>query len=177
MRNTALVVTTIVFCYFATGCGDSKAEAEKRRQAEEEKQKQAEVERTKQAILRVFRADQQLHKKLDALPPKSTPSQLAWAVGNYCDDLGKLEMNDCPADFRVAYRTHVGAWREVQAAIKQLPDGFLEGVLMGAMNSVLRGEVDGGTARLEGGLQRSIDRIRDTWIDVEKIGAKYGVAL
>jgi hypothetical protein len=48
---------------------------------------------------------------------------------------------------------------------------------MGAMNGILRGEVDGGTSRLEGGLKRALERVRDTWIEVEKIGAKYGAAL
>jgi hypothetical protein len=48
---------------------------------------------------------------------------------------------------------------------------------MGAMNGLLRGESDGGTARLEGGVRRALERVRDTWIEVEKIGARYGAAL
>ena len=39
-------------------------------------------------------------------------------------------MSDCPADFRVAYRHHMRAWREAELAIKQLPDGLLEGLFM-----------------------------------------------
>ena len=65
----------------------------------------------------------------------------------------------------------------MQAAVKQLPDGFLEGVLMGAVNRLLRGEEDGGTGRLEGDVKRAAERVRATWEEVEKIGAKYGVAL
>ena len=137
----------------------------------------SEAERTKVVVLRVLQADRQLSKRFEALPPNTTPSQFAWAVGMYCDGLERLEMSDCPADFRVAYRHHVQAWRETQAALKQLPDGFLEGLFMGAMNSFLRREQDGGVARLEGGLQRAMERVRDTWIEVEKTGAKYGAAL
>src|SRR4051794_7649122 len=120
MRHFAAVAATVIVSCFASGCGDSKADAEKK--------KQAEAEKTKQAIVRVLRADQQMGKRRELLPPNSTPSQLAWTVGQYCNDLDKLDMSDCPADFRVAYRHHIGAWRETHEAIKQLPDGFLEGV-------------------------------------------------
>lgn len=136
-----------------------------------------EVERTKAAILRVLQADKVLAQKRDSLPPNATPSQIAWVISEYCNDLERLEMSDCPADFRVAYRHHLGAWREAVAAIKQLPDGILEGLFTGAMNSLLRGESDGGTARLEGSVQRALERVRDTWIEVEKIGARYGAAM
>ncbi len=52
---------------------------------------------------------------------------MAQAVDQYCDDLEKLNMSDCPADFRVAYREHMRAWREVGAAYRELPDTFTEG--------------------------------------------------
>jgi len=169
VQKLILVAAAMLVCSMVSGCRDSNAEAEKKKLAESEK--------AKQAILRVLRADQQLGKKRDLLPPKSTPSQIAWAVGKYCDDLEKLEMGDCPADFRVAYRAHIGAWRETQAAIKELPEGPLEAILVGAINGLFRGERDGGTARLEGSLKRSLDRVRDTWIEVEKTGARYDAAL
>jgi hypothetical protein len=133
--------------------------------------------KTKAAIERVFRADDKLAKERERLPPKATPSQIAWSFGVYCDALERLDTADCPADFRVAFGQHIRAWREAQVALQQLPDGFLEGLLMGALNSVLRGENDGGTSRLEGELKRTIERVRTTYEEVEKIGAKYGVAL
>lgn len=135
-----------------------------------------EAEKNKQVILRVMREDTQASKKRN-LPPNLPPSQVAYAIGQYCTDLERLEMADCPADFRIAYRQHARAWREAQAAIQQLPDGFLEGFFMGAMNSLLRREDDGGTRRLEGELKRSLERVRITWEEVEKIGARYGAAL
>ena len=158
MRNVVLVVAAVVACSVTAGCTSSEDKAN-------------------QNILRVLRADKELAKKRESLPPNATPSQIAWNVGQYCNDLERLDMADCPADFRVAYRHHIGAWREAQAAIQALPDGFLEGLFMGAMNGILRGEADGGTSRLEGGLKRALERVRDTWIEVEKIGAKYGAAL
>jgi len=170
MRNSIFVVVVTVMCIVAAGCSESSTSSKS-------SPAQSEAEKTKQAILRVLRADQHFAKKRESLPPNSTPSQIAWAVGQYCNDLERLDMADCPADFRVAYRHHMGAWREAQAAVQQLPDGFLEGVFMGAMNGLLRGESDGGTSRLEGGLKRALERVGDTWIEVEKIGAKYGAAL
>ena len=105
------------------------------------------------------------------------PSQIAWALGTYCDGLKRIEMADCPADFRVAYRQHARAWRDAQAAVRQLPDGFLEGFFMGFFNGLLRGEGDGGTGRLQGELKRSLERVRASWEEVEKVAAKYGAAL
>ena len=45
------------------------------------------------------------------------------------------------------------------------------------MNSLLRGESDGGQSRLEGDVKRSLERVRTTWEEVERIGAKYDAAL
>jgi hypothetical protein len=137
----------------------------------------AAAERTRAAIERVLKADEKLAKERGNLPPKATPSQIAWSIGVYCDGMERLEMGDCPADFRVAYKQHMRAWRDTQAAVSQLPDSFLEGVFLGFFNGMLRGELDGGSGRLEGDLKRAIERVRTTWEEVEKIGAKYGAAL
>jgi hypothetical protein len=165
MRNAAILWAVGFGGVLAAGCGRS------------EPTPAAQAEKDRQAILRVLRADQELAKRRRELPPDATPSQIAWAVGRYCDELERLDTSDCPADFRVAYRHHAGAWREAQAALAKLPDGVLEGVLTGAMNALLRGELDGGAGRLEGELKRSLERVRDTWIEVEKVGARYGAAL
>ncbi len=156
---TRLIVLPLVLV--GTGCGNSADAANK----------------IKAAIEQVMKADEKLAKQRDNLPPNATPSQIAWSIGVYCDGLEKIDMSECPADFRVAYKQHIRAWRETQAAVAQLPDSFLEGVFVGFFNSLLRGEVDGGTGRLEGDLKRAMERVRTTWEEVEKIGAKYGAAL
>jgi hypothetical protein len=98
------------------------------------------TDKTKGAIERVLKADENLAKARDNLSPKSAPSQVAWAIGACCDGPEKLAMADCPADFRVAYRQHTRAWRDTQAALKELPDSFLEGVFMRFLNRALRGD-------------------------------------
>lgn len=129
-------------------------------------------------ILAVLRADQELARERESSVPASAgPIAMAAAVGRYCDRLESLDMSGCPADFRVAFRHHIGAWREVQAALQQYPDGFLQGLLVGAVNGMLRGEQDGGQSRLEGALRTGLERVRDTWIEVEKIGAAHGAVL
>lgn len=159
-----LILAALPIIPLVAGCGASGSTSE--------------TERTKAAILRVLQAQQDLAMKVkDSLPPKLKPSRCASAIGEYCNALERLEMSDCPADFRVAFRHYVGALREEQAALKQLGDSLLEVVFMGAMNTLLRGEKDGGTARLVGGLRRAEERERDTWIEVEKIAARYGAAL
>ncbi len=116
-------------------------------------------------------------KQIKSLPSNAAPSQVAQAIDKYCGELERVDMSDCPADFRVAYRHHIGACHEARRALEKLPDSILEGFFMGAINAALRGEMDGGTSRLEGGVNQAFGRVRETWIEVEKIGAKYGAAL
>ena len=158
MRPLLLTLAALLVCVFNSGCSSAKNTA-------------------KQNILRVIRADEALAKKRDALPANSTPSQVAHTIGIYCAELEALDMSDCPPEFRVAYRHHIGAWRELQAAVREIPDGFWSQVFAGALNAWLRGEADGGTSRLEGGVNRALERIRDTWIEVERIAASYDAVL
>jgi hypothetical protein len=154
----------ILLVVVGAGCGNSVETAK------------AAADKTKWAIERVLRADEKLYKEGMKLAPNAAPSHLARAIGVYCDGLDQLDMSDCPADFRVAYRQHVRAWREAQAVVKGLPEGFLQGVFMGVFNALLRGEADGGRGRLEGDLKHAMERVRTTWEEVEKTGAKYGAA-
>jgi hypothetical protein len=135
------------------------------------------AEQTKTAIERVLKADKQLADEAKNLPPNATPSQVARRIGAYCDKLERLNKSDCPADFRVAYKHHLGAWREARDALGQLPDGFLGGLFLGVFNGLTRAEWDGGAGRLEGDLKGALQRVRTTWEEVEKVAAKYGVAL
>jgi hypothetical protein len=169
VRFVPILVAATLGGVSAPGCG--------RPPAPTAAQEPPQAEKDRQAVRRVLLADRELAWKRDAIPPGATPSQVAWAVGRYCDDLERLDTSDCPADVRVAYRHHAGAWREAEAAIRQLPEDFLDGLLKGAANSVLRGEPDGGLGRLEGGVRRSLERFRDTRIEVEKVAARYGAAL
>ena len=146
------------------GCGGSSART-------------TQADRTKAAILRVLQEDNRLCEGVKKLSPGTPPSQVALAVGEYCDEAGRLDLSECPPDFRVAYRHHIEAWREAQGVIKELPDTFLQGFLMGAINGFLRNEADGGTARVEGQLRRALEGIRETFHEVERIGVTHGAAL
>lgn len=137
----------------------------------------SEAERVCAAVLRVLKEDRQLVERTQNLPPDAKPSQVAWAIGRYCDGLEALPMSDCPADFRVAYKQHTRAWRAVQDATAALPNGLWSGLWMGVKNQLLRGEADGGQSRLEGGLQKAFDEVKQTWQAIEQTAAKYGAAL
>jgi hypothetical protein len=166
MRSGLVATVVIPFVLLNGGCSRESDKAK------------AATEKTRAAIERVLKADDKLAKEREKnLPPKANPSQIGWSIGVYCDGLERLEMSDCPADFRVAYRQHIRAWRDAEAAVKKMPDSFLEGVFVGIWNSALRGEADGGTSRLEGDLKRATERVRTTWEEVERTGAKYGAAL
>jgi hypothetical protein len=182
-------------CLVATGCSDSTStgsdkaavrskdtglsETEKAKFAEEERARErVEAEMIKKAILAILKEDDRIGKAMQGkIGEDATPSQVAQAINSSCSQAEALDLSKCPAEFRVAYKQHLRAWRDAQAAVQQLPDGFLEGVFMGAMNSLLRDESDGGQKRLEGDLKRAIERVRTSWEEVEKSGAKYGAAL
>ena len=140
----------------------------------------SEEEKTKQAILFILREDKRIHEatiEQQLRRSDATPSQLAQAIANYCAQAEALNLSSCPADFRVAYRHHIHAWRKVQAAVQELLDGFLEGVFIGFFNSLLRGELDGGVSRLLSNVENAEKQVEATWMEVEKIAAKYGAAL
>jgi hypothetical protein len=131
---------------------------------------------TQRAITRVFVADRQYSKDtVGTLPNDGYPSQIASAIGAYCLSAEQMDTSDTPPRFQVAYKQHLRAWREMQVAIAQLPDGLLAGVFAGAFNRLLRGELDGGAGRFEGSVLAAQERIRSTWEEVERIAAEHGV--
>jgi hypothetical protein len=133
---------------------------------------------TQVPIVRVLAAEKLLaDKHWKSLPPDAKPSQVAGVLQAYCADAQRLDLSACPADFRVAFRHYVAALDEVRQATAQKPDDFAEGVLLGALNSVLLGEADGGAGRIQGNLNLAVERVKATYAEVERIGAKYGAAL
>jgi len=137
----------------------------------------SEVDSTKRAILIVLNEDKRLGDTMKSADANITPSQLAERIAVYCSQAEALDLTASPADFRLAYRQHIRAWRDARGAIKELPDSVLDGIFMGAMNSLLMGEKDGGTGRIRGDVKEAIEHVRTTWEEVERIGVKYGAAL
>ena len=130
------------------------------------------------AILAVLHEDKRLADLTkNTARPKAKHSEVAWKIGQYCDLGEQLDLASCPADFRVAFRHHLRAWREVQHAVAQMPDDLLSEVVMGFINGLLRQEMDGGKGRLQANVQHAMSRVYSTWEEVEKIGAKYGGCL
>lgn len=133
---------------------------------------------TAAAILRVLKADKAAGERhTGSIPQNATASQVANAIATYCEAAATIDTTGCPADFKIAYRHHISAWRDVQGAFQQLPEGFIDGVLMGALNLYLQGEVDGGISRMQGAIQEGMQNVERTWQDVERIAASHDVAL
>ena len=134
--------------------------------------------KTAAAILRVLKADKAAGEQhTGSIPQNSTASQVANAIATYCEVAGNIDTTGCPADFKISYRHHISAWRDVQGAFQQLPEGLIDGVLMGAINLYLQGEVDGGQSRMQGAIQAGMQEVKNTWQEVERIAASYDVAL
>jgi hypothetical protein len=169
LGQCGLVATSLIGIVFLIAATHGPSEAATRAPSEAEK--------TKQNITRVLKADETLAKQRDsAVPHDAPPSVIALCIEHYCDGLENVDMSDCPADFRVAYREHMRAWRQMDAAIKELPDSFMGGFLEGFVNS-LEGELDGGASRIRGDLKNASSNVEGTWSCVEQTGAKYGAAL
>lgn len=130
-----------------------------------------------EAILRVLLNDKALSAKLQtAIPTTTTVEARAALLDEYCRGLDEFDMSECPPDFRLAFRHHIEAWRSAASKLREMPDGFWEGVLMGAVNS-LSGEMDGGAGRLNSEMQQAQRAIKETYQEAERIAAKYGAVL
>lgn len=137
----------------------------------------SEEQKFRVGMLRVLEADRDLSAKRKMVnPATSTPTQVANAIGQYCAAADRLDMSDCPAEFRVAFRHHLEAWGKVEVAVRRLPEDFLEGTLVGLVNG-LTGELDGGYSRMVGALKSAEAEVNATFQEVEKIAAKHGAAL
>jgi GYF domain 2 len=130
------------------------------------------------AMLRVLRENDSVSNlTVRAVGVKETPSAYTQAIASYLSRMRAVDTSDCPADFRVAYKHHLEAWEELQAAVGELPDSFLEGVFVGALNGLLRGELDGGMTRMLDSIKRASQEVRDSFREVENIAARSDVAL
>jgi len=127
----------------------------------------------RQAVGRVSQALNDLGKRHPMGGSGSMPSQVAWAIGQYCDAADRVDMSGCPEDFKVATADWVGALREFQQAIQQYPESYLQGAATGALNFLARGEVDGGENRIKGAIKQSADRLRERHEELNRVQAKY----
>lgn len=139
--------------------------------------RRSEVDVHRQAILLVLQADKDQGPQVRAAL-KSAPSlaNAADVINKYCDDMEKLDVSRCPADFRLAFRQHIRSWRAAGAQLRMMPDGFWDGVLMGTVNT-LSGELDGGMSRLAAEMKQVDQGIADTYKEMEQIAAQYGAVL
>lgn len=131
---------------------------------------------TKTAIKRVIKEDRRISREeVGSLSAQATPSERAAAIRRYCDKAEHQDMAGCPPKFQVAYKDHVRAWRAASAVVDSLPDGFLDGFWTGLFNSITRGELDGGLARMEGQFGDAGKGVSNSWHEVSLIAAEYGV--
>jgi hypothetical protein len=135
--------------------------------------KSVESPRSNPAVQRVLRVYGELTDTYLAAKPGTSLSQYARALGQVCEALESQDMSGCPRDFQVACTQNIRAIRDAQALLHRCPDSFLQGMAMGATNYLLRGEADGGLARLEHEVAQALKRIRLTSDEVERIAAKY----
>ncbi|MBL9080859.1 MAG: hypothetical protein JNK76_03585 [Planctomycetales bacterium] len=154
-----VAVFSVTCLLVVTGCGRSETEVHR------------------DAILKVLQVDKSHGPQVRA-SLKSAPSlaDAADAINRYCDEMDKLDMSQCPADFRLAFRQHIRSWRSAGATLLKMPDGFWDGLLMGTVNT-LTGELDGGMSRLASEYKQAEQAIKETYNEAERIAAQYGAVL
>ena len=108
---------------------------------------------------------------------QDTPSIYAQAIEEYISRMNEVSLSECPAEFRVAYRHYLEAWQDLHDAVETLPDGILDGLLVGAINGFLFGERDFGLSRMAGSVKNASRAVKTEYRNVEAVAAGYDVAL
>lgn len=154
-----LLLAGVTALLVAFGCGRSEAEVQR------------------EAMLRVLRNDKDLSAQLRSAASSATSrADTIQLVIKYCDGLDQYDMSECPPDFRLAFRQHIHSWRTALARWNEMPDGFWQGVLMGAVNS-LSGESDGGARRLSTEMREAQRAVDESYNEAVRIAAQYGAVL
>ena len=102
-----------------------------------------------------------------------TFDNLAKVIDEYCVELEKQDMTECPPEFRLAFNRHIESWRTTAVTIRQIP-GMMDAFLAGMLSAVTGDDATSGGA---GDLKKAEQEIRKTYEEVERIAAKYEVAL
>lgn len=154
-----LLLAGVTALLVASGCGRSEAEVQR------------------EAMLRVLRNDKDLSAQLRSAASSATSRAVTiQLVIKYCDGLDHYDMSECPPDFRLAFRQHIRSWRAAAAQWSAMPDGFWQGVLVGAVNS-MSGESDGGARRMSTEMREAQQAVDTTYKEAERIAAQYGAVL
>ena len=84
---------------------------------------------------------------------------LAETIQNYVDKMGKVDFNDCPTAFKIAFEKHRQAWMEMIPLAKKYPD------VRGEMHDIFN-KIEKGDDKKE--FKPLLKNIWDTWAEVEK---------
>ena len=113
----------------------------------------------REEISRVLRSHAYLaNRRNEALPTAKAPSSAAAIWDGFCSDLERMELAFCPAEFRLAFKQHIQACRDVQAALAQLSD---DGVEDGSKDEKVQAAFERGAA---------------TFQEVERVAGGFGAA-
>jgi uncharacterized protein YceK len=154
-----LAVASVAFVALAalSGCGSATSDSTSSVQAKRQ--------RYADAITAVLARDKQLS---DWAVTEIEKGANAPAVLQLCvDEMRKIDLTGCPAEFQQAYLKHVYAWSEVPPLMRKYEGvrGFFTALLEGAAGTY---DGDAEAKRIQKG-------IRDTLLEVETIALRYGV--
>ena len=135
---------------------------------------QADIERARllaeqNAIRGVFEQDktlgQEIGQKIGFLDKYWDGSVL---VGELAGKMNRLDLSGCPQDFQLAYKRHATAWAAL-ANVKASNEGF-QGFLKGFLTaglSVVPAIKD---------MDLAMQEIRSSWLEVQQVAIRHGVA-
>ena len=106
------------------------------------------------------------------IPPGASPKEGIAALRSYHSSLLAISLSGCSPEFRSDFVALINSVAEVIAELERfvvyresLPDDFVGGFLMGALNGLTRGEIDGGATRIQNELDQANQKFQ---IAVEK---------
>ena len=115
------------------------------------------------AILRVLDENKTHFKSgFESINADSQPTAVTKMFGTYLDKIDKIDLKNCPLEFRGAWSRYVKAWKALHAKMGRLPDDYEDVTFMDALQSLFRNETEKGKL-LGGDVMQAVKQVTTTY--------------
>lgn len=114
----------------------------------------------KEAIETVIAKDKAIGESFEA--PKSI-ADAKKMLASIVDQMQRINLDDCPEDFRVAYQKHINAWQQTSVAFQKIPNSKWDWPFWKIFTGY--------------DLDKEEKLIQSTWYEVKNIAIKYKVSV
>lgn len=118
------------------------------------------------AILRVLDENKTHFKSgFEFITTESQPTAVTKMFGTYLDKIDKIDLKNCPLEFRGAWSRYVKAWKALHTKIGRLPDAYEDVTFMDALQSTFRNETEKGKV-LGGDVMQAVKQVVTTYAEL-----------